>query len=87
MWCGINTVVVTGAAGSLGRKVTASLATRAIVDRVLAVDMVPMPATAPQVEVHAFDLSAPARLTSWPRWPSKRTPWCTWPGSHREKAT
>ncbi len=58
-WSDINTVVVTGAAGSLGRKVTASLATRPTVDRVLAVDMVAMPATAPQVEVHAFDLSAP----------------------------
>jgi nucleoside-diphosphate-sugar epimerase len=54
----INTVVVTGAAGSLGRKVTASLATRPNVDRVLAVDVVPMPVMALRVEVHAFDLSS-----------------------------
>ncbi|HXR23550.1 MAG TPA: NAD-dependent epimerase/dehydratase family protein [Acidimicrobiales bacterium] len=54
-----STVVVTGAAGNLGRRVTASLAARPTVERVLAVDMVPMPATAPEVEAHAFDLSAP----------------------------
>ena len=30
-----------------------------MVERVLAVDLVPMPATSPQVEVHAFDLSQP----------------------------
>jgi nucleoside-diphosphate-sugar epimerase len=58
-WSGIKTVVVTGAAGSLGRKVTALLATRPNVERVLAVDMVPMPPIAPQVEVHAFDLARP----------------------------
>jgi nucleoside-diphosphate-sugar epimerase len=51
--------VVTGAAGNLGRRVTACLAARPTVERVLAVDMVPMPATAPEVEAHAFDLSAP----------------------------
>ena len=56
---GISTVVVTGAAGNLGRRVTSYLAGRPIVDRVLAVDLVPMPATAPEVEVHAFDLSSP----------------------------
>ena len=51
--------MVTGAAGNLGRRVTASLAARPTVERVLAVDMVPMPATAPEVEAHAFDLSSP----------------------------
>jgi nucleoside-diphosphate-sugar epimerase len=51
--------VVTGAAGNLGRRVTACLAARPTVERVLAVDLLPMPATAPEVEAHAFDLSAP----------------------------
>jgi nucleoside-diphosphate-sugar epimerase len=51
--------VVTGAAGNLGRRVTACLAARPMVDRVLAVDVVPMPATAPKVEAHTFDLSSP----------------------------
>jgi nucleoside-diphosphate-sugar epimerase len=50
---------VTGAAGNLGRRVTAILAARPSVERVLAVDLVPMPATAPEVEAHAFDLSSP----------------------------
>jgi nucleoside-diphosphate-sugar epimerase len=39
--------------------VTASLATRPTVERVLAVDVMPMQATAAQVEVHEFDLSSP----------------------------
>jgi len=56
---GISTVVVTGAAGNLGRRVTAYLASRPTVERVLAVDRLPMPATAPEVEVHAFDLAYP----------------------------
>jgi nucleoside-diphosphate-sugar epimerase len=56
-WWAINTVVVTGASGSLGRKVTAALANHPMVERVLAVDVVPLPAMSPRVEVHAFDLS------------------------------
>jgi len=55
----VSTVLVTGAAGSLGRRVTSCLAARPAVERVLAVDMVPMPATAPKIESHAFDLSLP----------------------------
>ncbi len=55
----ITTVVVTGAAGNLGRRVTAYLAARPTVERVLAVDRIPMPATSPEVEVHAFDLARP----------------------------
>lgn len=51
--------MVTGAAGNLGRRVTACLAARPTVKRVLAVDLVPMPATAPEVEAHTFDLSSP----------------------------
>lgn len=53
----VNTVLVTGAAGNLGRRVTASLAAQAHLDRVLAVDVAPMAATSPKIEVHAFDLS------------------------------
>jgi nucleoside-diphosphate-sugar epimerase len=56
---GISTVVVTGAAGNLGRRVTACLASLPRVERVLAVDRLPMAATAPEVEVHAFDLALP----------------------------
>jgi nucleoside-diphosphate-sugar epimerase len=55
----MSTVLVTGAAGDLGRRVTAHLAARPTVERVLAVDKVPMAATTPKVEVHAFDLSQP----------------------------
>jgi nucleoside-diphosphate-sugar epimerase len=39
--------------------VTASLASRPAIERVLAVDVVPMQATSTEVEVHAFDLSSP----------------------------
>ena len=55
----MSTVLVTGAAGNLGRRVTASLASLPSVERVLAVDLAPMPAMGPEVEVHAFDLSRP----------------------------
>lgn len=55
----MNTVLVTGAAGNLGRRVVDCLAARPFVERVLAVDMLPMPALGPDVEVHAFDLSQP----------------------------
>ena len=55
----MSTVLVTGAAGNLGRRVTSSLLTRPFVDRVLAVDVVPMPAIVPRVEVHSFDLAGP----------------------------
>jgi nucleoside-diphosphate-sugar epimerase len=55
----MNTVLVTGAAGNLGRRVIASLVARPSVERVLAVDRVAMTAVPPGVEVHAFDLSQP----------------------------
>jgi nucleoside-diphosphate-sugar epimerase len=55
----ISTVVVTGAAGNLGRRVTDFLASRPTVERVLAVDRLLMPAVSPEVEVHAFDLALP----------------------------
>lgn len=55
----MSAVVVTGAAGNLGRRVTAALAARPEIDRVYAVDLVSLPAIAPEVEAHAFDLSAP----------------------------
>lgn len=58
----MSTVLVTGSAGNLGRRVTARLASRPLVERVLAVDMVPMPAMAPEVEVYPFDLSQPGAL-------------------------
>lgn len=53
----MSAILVTGAAGNLGRRVTTALAARPEVERVFAVDRVPMPATAPEVEVHAFDLA------------------------------
>jgi nucleoside-diphosphate-sugar epimerase len=55
----MTTVLVTGAAGNLGRRVTASLAARDAVEWVLAVDRVPTPVTAPKVEAHILDLSLP----------------------------
>ena len=55
----MTTVLVTGAAGNLGRRVTASLAARDSVEWVLAVDRVPTPASAPKVEPHTIDLSLP----------------------------
>jgi nucleoside-diphosphate-sugar epimerase len=53
----LSAIVVTGAAGNLGRRVTASLAARPEVERIYAVDLVSMPAVTPVVEVHAFDLA------------------------------
>ena len=44
----MTTVLVTGAAGNLGRRVTASLAARDSVEWVLAVDRVPTPAGRPR---------------------------------------
>jgi nucleoside-diphosphate-sugar epimerase len=55
----MTTVLVTGAAGNLGRRVTANLAARDSVEWVLAVDRVPIPASAPKVEPHTIDLTAP----------------------------
>ena len=55
----MTTVLVTGAAGNLGRRVTANLAARDSVEWVLAVDRVAVPATAPKVEAHTIDLSLP----------------------------
>jgi UDP-glucose 4-epimerase len=56
----MTTVLVTGAAGNLGRRVTARLAARDAVEWVLAVDRVRAPATAPKVEAHTIDLSLPS---------------------------
>jgi len=55
----LSAIVVTGAAGNLGRRVTAALAARPEVERVYAVDLVPFPAMASEVEAHVFDLSQP----------------------------
>ena len=54
----MTTVLVTGAAGNLGRRVIAALAAMEPVEWVLAVDRVPTPATAPKVEAHTIDLSS-----------------------------
>lgn len=51
--------MVTGAAGNLGRRVTAALLGSPGVERVLAVDIVNMPVSATEVEAHAFDLAGP----------------------------
>jgi nucleoside-diphosphate-sugar epimerase len=56
----MTTVLVTGAAGNLGRRVTAALAAREHTEWVLAVDRVPTPVTSPKVEAHTIDLSAPS---------------------------
>ncbi len=56
----MTTVLVTGAAGNLGRRVTANLAAKGSVEWVLAVDRVPTPASSPKVEAHTIDLSLPA---------------------------
>jgi len=53
----MHTVVVTGAAGNLGRRVIAGLSASPDVKRVLAVDIVPVP-TSGEVETHMLDLSA-----------------------------
>jgi nucleoside-diphosphate-sugar epimerase len=55
----MTSVLVTGAAGNLGRRVTALLAARDAVEWVLAVDRVPARVTAPKVEAHTIDLSLP----------------------------
>jgi UDP-glucose 4-epimerase len=52
----MSAIVVTGAAGNLGRRVTQALAARPGIDRVFAVDRSPLPATPPKVEAHVFDL-------------------------------
>jgi UDP-glucose 4-epimerase len=56
----MGTVLVTGAAGNLGRRVTAALMARPSVEAVLAVDRAPMPAPAAGVEAHSLDLASPA---------------------------
>ncbi|HTW06887.1 MAG TPA: NAD-dependent epimerase/dehydratase family protein [Acidimicrobiales bacterium] len=50
----MGTVLVTGAAGNLGRRVTEQLAARG---RVVAVDLVRAPKISPNVEVHSLDLA------------------------------
>ncbi|HTV11893.1 MAG TPA: NAD-dependent epimerase/dehydratase family protein [Acidimicrobiales bacterium] len=53
----MSTVLLTGAAGDLGRRVTALLVGLPFVERVLAVDVAPLAALATSVEVHTFDLA------------------------------
>jgi nucleoside-diphosphate-sugar epimerase len=55
----MSTVLVTGAAGNVGRRVTTALLARRSVEAVLAVDRAPMPAPPAGVEVHSLDLAAP----------------------------
>jgi nucleoside-diphosphate-sugar epimerase len=55
----VQTVVVTGVAGSLGRRVSARLADRDDVDRVIGIDVVPPETTNPKVDVRLVDLSYP----------------------------
>lgn len=50
----MGTVLVTGAAGNLGRRVTQRLATAS---KVVAVDLVRAPRSSPNIEVHALDLA------------------------------
>jgi len=64
---GMSTVLVTGAAGNLGRRVVDRLVARPVVDSVLAVDMAPVPPNHETVEAHLLDLSLPgaqARLAA-----------------------
>jgi len=53
----MSTVLVTGAAGQVGRRLTAILARSPWVDRVLAVDLAGLPSAGAKVEAHSFDLS------------------------------
>jgi nucleoside-diphosphate-sugar epimerase len=53
----VQTVVVTGVAGSLGRRVSARLADRDDIDRVIGIDVVPPDASNPKVDVRIVDLS------------------------------
>lgn len=55
----MHTVVVTGVAGSLGRRVSARLADREDVDRVIGIDVVPPEVPHPKVDVRLVDLSYP----------------------------
>ena len=56
----MRTVVVTGAAGEVGRRVLERLAARSDVDRLIAVDVRPGSLEANGVEWHILDLSRPA---------------------------
>jgi nucleoside-diphosphate-sugar epimerase len=55
---GMSTVLVTGAAGSLGQRVVGRFLARSAVEGVVTVDIVPAPADRDEVEAHALDLSA-----------------------------
>jgi nucleoside-diphosphate-sugar epimerase len=55
----VTAIVVTGAAGNLGRRVTNALSGRPEVERIFAIDLVPLPASSPLVEPHTLDLSLP----------------------------
>lgn len=56
----MSTVVVTGAAGSVGSRVVAALLSRDDVDRVVAIDLVALPESHPRLESRVVDLSAAA---------------------------
>jgi nucleoside-diphosphate-sugar epimerase len=58
----VQTVVVTGVAGSLGRRVSARLADRGDVDRVIGIDVVPPETSHPKIDVRILDLSYPPPL-------------------------
>lgn len=53
----MSTVVVTGAAGSVGSRVVARLLARPDVQRVVGIDLVPVPAADPRFEARLIDLS------------------------------
>jgi nucleoside-diphosphate-sugar epimerase len=55
----MRTVVVTGVAGSLGQRVSARLAARPDVDRVVGIDLVPPDWSDPKLDVRIIDLALP----------------------------
>lgn len=55
----VRTVAVTGITGSLGRRVSARLAVRPDVDRVVGIDVVPPEWTDPKLDVRIVDLAVP----------------------------
>ena len=57
----VRTVVVTGVAGSLGQRVSARLAARADVDRVVGIDVVPPDVSDPKLDMRIVDLAFPRR--------------------------
>ena len=52
--------MVTGVAGSLGSRVAARLLAHPAVSRVVGIDLIPVPATDPRLDLRTLDLSSPA---------------------------